>query len=185
MVSYLSMKKECSKCKEILSKSYFYKDKRTANGLYSACKKCHGKARDSYKITCKARLRQNPSPKIVGAYAHYLITYRLIKCEYYKDIRLCLSKQEIINFFADNWEVYMSLYAVWKENNFQKKYFPSVDRIDPKGHYEIANMQIIPHHENSRRAHLGKARPKSQEFRENARIKALANWAKKRAQQTT
>lgn len=34
---------------------------------------------------------------------------------------------------------------------------PSVDRIDPKGHYELSNIRIISSAENSFRALLGKA----------------------------
>jgi len=34
------MEKVCSKCKEELDVSEFYKDKRAKDGLYSSCKKC-------------------------------------------------------------------------------------------------------------------------------------------------
>ena len=49
------MKKQCTKCKEERSYSEFFKDKRTKDGLYSACKSCHY---GSYKSWRKRKGRE-------------------------------------------------------------------------------------------------------------------------------
>jgi hypothetical protein len=53
--------KTCSKCRLVLSVSMFYKDKRTVDGLYSACKDCHGVSKNPLRVK-----RSSPSPCSCG-----------------------------------------------------------------------------------------------------------------------
>ena len=43
------MKKQCTKCKKEKNYSEFFKDKRTKDGLYSACKGCHYDSQKSWR----------------------------------------------------------------------------------------------------------------------------------------
>lgn len=49
------MKKQCSKCKLEKDAIYFTKDKRTKSGLYSACKQCHKKYIDNWRLNNKKK----------------------------------------------------------------------------------------------------------------------------------
>jgi len=43
------------------------------------------------------------------------------------------------------------LYIEWLESGFERALAPTVDRIDPNGHYEIGNIQIISSRDNSKK----------------------------------
>ncbi len=46
-----------------------------------------------------------------------------------------------------------ALYADWKQSGFNRRYSPSVDRIDNNLGYSLKNIEIVTSSENSRRAH--------------------------------
>lgn|SRR5574343_143584 len=71
--------KICSKCKENKNETDFYKDKRTKDGLYSNCKKCHNIIQEKnskivnkkwvvknreYVNSWMKKYQQNPIPRI-------------------------------------------------------------------------------------------------------------------------
>jgi hypothetical protein len=60
--------------------------------------------------------------------------------------------------WAKESETFIKLYNTWKENNYQRKLTPSVDRIDPSKGYQLSNMEWVTHSENSRRGSLAQAR---------------------------
>lgn len=46
---------------------------------------------------------------------------------------------------------FLSLYHNWKNNNYDRKLTPSVDRVNPNIGYTLSNMEWVTHSENSRR----------------------------------
>lgn len=53
-------KKQCSKCKEVLEASFFYRDNRTTTGLSSRCKECQRNAsRKSWRDNRENNLEKN------------------------------------------------------------------------------------------------------------------------------
>lgn len=58
------------------------------------------------------------------------------------------SKEEFINAFVNN-EQFLNIYKEWQTNNFQRKYAPSIDRIDNSKGYTLDNLQFIPQRINS------------------------------------
>ena len=48
--------------------------------------------------------------------------------------------------------------SMWARDAAQAMRRPSIDRIDPSGHYEVANCRFIEQAENSRRARLDENR---------------------------
>ena len=51
------MKKQCSQCREEKDFTAFHKDKRTKNGLYSACKSCHSIYRRNWQNKNKEKIK--------------------------------------------------------------------------------------------------------------------------------
>jgi hypothetical protein len=65
-----------------------------------------------------------------------------------KGIELRISRQELKKWCEDNAEIITHF--------LDAKQTPSIDRIDPDGHYERGNIRIIPKAQNSGRANLGR-----------------------------
>ena len=55
----MSDSKRCSDCGQVLSHSKFYRDKRTSDGFYSNCKRCHKKLVSRYRKTPEGRVVTN------------------------------------------------------------------------------------------------------------------------------
>ena len=50
------------------------------------------------------------------------------------------------------------LVALWRRDTAHRLLAPSIDRIDPQGHYELANCQFIEHVANARKSHADRLR---------------------------
>lgn len=49
-----------------------------------------------------------------------------------------------------------NLFVLWENSNYDRKFTPSVDRVDSFHGYELWNMEWVTHSENSRRGCLNK-----------------------------
>jgi hypothetical protein len=66
-----------------------------------------------------------------------------------------LSRDEFYEWAKSN-ATFLKLFHEYKNNDFNRKLAPSVDRIDSSKGYEISNMEFVTHSENSRRGSLNK-----------------------------
>lgn len=73
-------------------------------------------------------------------------TYDPLRPNYYGK-EICTKEQFISRFINDN--SFLKLYKNWQENDFKRKYAPSIDRIDNSKDYLIENLQFISHYENT------------------------------------
>lgn len=168
--------KICSKCKKDKTGSEFYLDKRTKDGLYSCCKNCHQiirKKGGKWVIDTKKPIKQI-SPEIVARKFYFGISNR---CGHgrYKNIKNLFSIAELQQIVEENWESYQKMHIEWQKSGFKKKYCPSIDRLDSTGNYETSNVEIVPHHENARRALIG---IRQTEDTKRERLKALQDRIK-------
>lgn len=62
--------------------------------------------------------------------------------------KIYCSKNEFLNKFLTD-ENFLKLHKEWTKNNCEYKMTPSIDRIDKNGDYNIDNLQIITHSDNS------------------------------------
>jgi hypothetical protein len=64
-----------------------------------------------------------------------------------------LTYAEFIDWCWDknNFKTFEDLYKQWEDNNFIKKYSPSIDRIDSQGTYTLDNIQWLSLGENARK----------------------------------
>jgi len=122
-------------------------------------------------------VRDNPSPLVVARHHMHGIGCRLHSNPWYKDIKCLFSLDQLQSYFEEHWDEYMKVYSVWKENNFRRKYAPSLDRLDSKKDYKLSNIRIVPHHINSGAAHKGR---KQTEAHKKAKLIAMANYFKNR-----
>lgn len=67
---------------------------------------------------------------------------------------LTFTLEEFLNFLKKENKKYTSLWKKWVESNYQKKFAPSIDRIDNKKGYTLQNIQLLSVGENVRKARL-------------------------------
>ena len=53
------------------------------------------------------------------------------------------SYSEFVNWIKRQEDRFLLLYLNWVSNDFKKDKVPSVDRIDPAGHYSLDNIQLV------------------------------------------
>lgn len=75
--------------------------------------------------------------------------------ECYKHVECRLTQKDLLGYVEKNWDHYMRLHREWRRDSFSRRLVPSLDRIDSTLHYSLDNIQIIPFHENARRAQKG------------------------------
>lgn len=73
-------------------------------------------------------------------------TFDLLRPNYFGK-PIC-TKDEFINRFLNDIN-FLMLYKNWQENNFKRKFAPSIDRIDNEKGYLIPNLQFTTHYINS------------------------------------
>lgn len=148
--------KKCFKCNEVKNKSEFYKHPGTLDGHLNKCKSCTKKdVKENYKVTIDKR-------KEYELYRHRYSINRLLLSKYSAIKVRCTTKKQGRSFLdrkdwlhwcyqEDNFKSFMTIYNQWVQSNFQKKFNPSIDRIDNKKGYEIGNMQWLTQSDNSKK----------------------------------
>lgn len=152
--------KSCSKCKTEKPLSHFYKDKRTSDGLYSACKKCHYYKKPPHKHPAtihRNALKNNPTPYNVAFTSLCYIKQRIcVGKDNYNKIKNYLTMTDLVTFYETRWDEYLSLHNQWRKYGFSLKFRPTIDRIDAAGDYVVPNIQLLTFSDNARKAQLDK-----------------------------
>lgn len=66
-----------------------------------------------------------------------------------------LPKEEFYNW-ANQSEIFNTLFAAWEQSGYNRRLTPSVDRISSDSGYELSNIEWVTHSENSRRGSLNR-----------------------------
>jgi len=74
------------------------------------------------------------------------VTYDPKRPQYYGK-KFC-DREVFINSFVGDSE-FLRLYKIWQSNDYQRKFAPSIDRIDNSKDYVMSNLRFITHYENS------------------------------------
>lgn len=62
--------------------------------------------------------------------------------------RPSLAVIELIERDPDLWEEWIKYYSIYEQNGFDENLRPSLHRINPKGHYEVGNLAVVPYGEH-------------------------------------
>lgn len=133
--------KICSLCKMEKPMSCFYRDNRSKTKTMSRCKECESKDDLKYKRSRAGKINQ---------------LYSSMKDRYKKNVNgyineIC-TKDEFFELIKKS--DFDLIYENWKNNNYEHKLSPSVDRINNKLGYTLENIQIITKSENSTKGNI-------------------------------
>lgn len=132
--------KYCSVCNNFLDKSYFDNDSSKYDGLTSACGNC---------IITNNRTKDNLIRRMYNRQFHSSKIRNHPEPEYTLDW---------VKKWAFNQPKFDILYNEWVKSNFNKKYTPSIDRINFKEPYRKNNIQLLTWEENNKKSHIEKSK---------------------------
>ena len=136
------MTKTCTVCKIEKDLSSFGKSKNSKDGLNQRCKKC---ATESTKL-----MRRTKEGLITKIYSSQRSNSKMRNHP-----EPAYTKQEFKEWMHNQNNFY-ELYENWKKNNFNKKFVPSVDRIDDFKPYTFDNIRLTSWCKNEQKANKDK-----------------------------
>lgn len=159
------MNKTCFICKIEKPIEEFYKHKQMPDWHLNKCKECAKQqekdrrkdtTRNAHMLSYDSQ-RNKYSISRIFQHKYYAIKERCTKIHktkwiqksvYWKDF---LSKEEWIDwcYKEDNYKVFIGIYNNWVQSWFQRKYTPSIDRIDNNKWYLLWNLQWLTSRENT------------------------------------
>lgn len=157
------MKKTCNKCLIEKDVTEFKKHPETRDKLTGSCRVCMNALQKAHRSKnkywdCKKyekthngfvmRMYRNMKSRIEGIQKQKAHLY---------DGKAILSKEQFYKWVLNNPD-FLRLFELYKDSGFDRKLAPSVDRVDSKLGYELSNMEIITHSENSRRGAVGRSK---------------------------
>lgn len=122
------MKTHCPHCDKDLPATAFYKNASRPNGASILCKNCFR----AYEASPERRAKRTWNT----------LHTRVRLQESYAGVEVRMSRDEYLAWA-------LPAFSAWMGQNSGT---PSVDRIDPKGHYEVGNLRILERGENARLA---------------------------------
>lgn len=150
--------KKCFRCGEVKRLESFYRHPQMKDGRVNKCKECNKEdVRLNYKKNKKHYQGYEYKRHRLNFDRLFSNRYQLIvnRCEsdsrYSK--RTYLDKEEFIDWCQDNMESFIEVWKDWKKSGFQRKYSPSIDRIDNEKGYYPDNMQWLSLVNNVKKYH--------------------------------
>lgn len=153
------MNKLCNNCGQIKDISQYKKHTSTKDRLSNFCRECtnlkqieyrknvNDKCTKEYEKTYKGylvRMYRNMKSRVMGVQKE--------KCHLYKGKEIL--PKDIFYEWALNNPNYKVLFDNYKDNGYNQKLAPSVDRINSSLGYTLGNIEFVTHSENSRRSSI-------------------------------
>lgn len=130
--------KTCRKCQVEKHIHLFRKDKYKKDGFDTICNDCYNSGRRASGCNRKQSLQYRNTPKGRAIRCWNKIQSRANNKDgrnpSYSDIQLKMTKEEFLSWAIPQYEE-------WAKHHPEET--PSINRIDPYGHYELSNIQII------------------------------------------
>jgi hypothetical protein len=139
--------KLCTKCNITKSTLEFSNQRFRNDGLYPFCKSCLKNENLRYKRSVKGLIN-----------SAYSGMKRRVSSKNYEHRfwfgKSLLTKEEFIELVNKNKIKCLKLYIIWRNNNFNNNFTPSVDRKDSSIGYTKENITFLPTQENRYKATL-------------------------------
>lgn len=145
----------CPKCKKTGSREMWPPSMLSNRKLYGWCRKCRKEIDERYRKSNRIFVRRSNAAwkRTIGG---------LIRTIYHSQAYQPRSRSKIkyVNYSFEQFEhwikcpKFFELYEAWQESGYSKWMKPSVDRIDPSGHYCIGNIEIMTWKENDEKGKL-------------------------------
>jgi hypothetical protein len=132
---------QCRHCQIVEPPCGFKINNRKPGGHENICRTCYNTCNKRYE----KNYRQTAKGRANKAWGKILqrVENKDDKNPSYKDIKLLMTKEEFMSWAVPEYEK-------WFANRPEDT--PSIDRMDPNGHYETKNLQMIEWGENSAKA---------------------------------
>lgn len=143
------MIKICPRCKEGKEQNskFYYKNRKSKSGFSSYCIGCYLIRSKEIKLPLISSPSYTKKDLLKSRWSG--IRGRHI-FKGYEDVKVLISRKRFYEKF--NNEELDQLFNQWVFAGKQLRLTPSIDRINPDGHYEESNMRWIPFFENAGRA---------------------------------
>lgn len=156
----MNNKKECKICGYNKSIELFYRHKNNKDGHLGSCISCSRKRMiqnyrnraDYYKKRQQTLYRTSEETYMNAKYA--ALKQRAegkASHGHSSEGKRYLSKRAFQMWWKKNRDVFLPLYAAWKESGFKPEVAPSIDRISPGKGYIASNMQWLTNQQNTRK----------------------------------
>ena len=130
----------CTNCKETKSIDSFHKNKNTNTGRVTWCKECTKEIVTKYKRTERGLCSVIYSEQINSSR------------ERNQDLPN-YSRKELFEWITNQFN-FKILFNNWTNSNYSKWERPSVDRLDNKLPYTLANIRLVSFRENNKKSHI-------------------------------
>jgi len=132
------MLKICRQCQCQKQLDEMKKSKNKLDGRDNICNTCHNENNSKY------RLKHRLIPKSIAKKAWYRINERALNARgdlpSYAKVEVRMTEDEFLSWAIPRYQQWMSLHP---------GITPSINRIDPNGHYEISNINMVSWYENA------------------------------------
>jgi len=156
------MTKKCFKCNNVKPLLDFYKHPQMPDGHVGKCKECNKKdvkdnsilKKEYYRNYDKDRIRNNFNYIFLHKYSGIKNrSMKKMKNNYSSCGKKYCTKDEFLNWCNEfeNMKIFKKLWKKWKNNNFDRKFAPSIDRINNNIGYELSNIRWLSLSENCKK----------------------------------
>lgn len=156
--------KKCINCNLVKKITDYYRHPQTSDGFVNSCKEC------AKKLNRENWRNKKEEKKEYDYYRHRFSIIRIFSSRYdgikkrctkhYKNQRYLkvygsefISKTEWLEwcYKDNNYKKFINIYNQWVQNNFERKYAPSIDRINSSKTYTVDNIQWLTFSENCKK----------------------------------
>ena len=141
--------KHCSKCKQSLPLSSYYKNNKGALGVTAQCKECTSTTKLGWKYSTPTERRDRDRTK--DGMIDRIYFSQLESCKQRGCIPPSYTKQELYDWMLKQ-DNFKNLFNTWVTSDYLKDLKPSIDRLDDYISYTLDNIRLVTWKDNMLKA---------------------------------